>query len=500
MNQHPTKSDTLTRLKWILVPVLCGMLVGCGNQWSSGDRVLVSKCSYDNGFTHPHRYDVVVFKWPGDRPGKGPMDNNTPKNYIKRLLGLPGELLAIFFGRIYRWTPAENGAPAYDDDKTVKDTNELLKKFPYMHVDDEKTRAWFEEGQFEILRKTPAIMLAMRRLVYDNDFQAKDLKGKLDRWSPSPKSGWKTDAATGFASDARDGDVDWLHYQHLLRPEAGQPVVGGDNTRPKLITDTMAYNSLKTVYQDPNTKGFSITDRTPHHPHWVGDLMLECNVEIVQPSGEFVLELNKGIFRYQARWDLATGVCKLKSIDIHNKETDLGSKDTNLKGSGNHFVRLANFDSRLTVWVNRSLPFGDGVDYDPPEIRSKKEGKLSDDELAVRRGPHENDVKRPASIGSKGANVKVTHVGVWRDTYYVTSVSPGADYESPTTWSNPQDWDGIRKARFSTMYVQPGHYLCLGDNSQASSDSRDWGLVPERLMLGRALVVYFPFERIGLIR
>ena len=50
------------------------------------------------------------------------------------------------------------------------------------------------------------------------------------------------------------------------------------------------------------------------------------------------------------------------------------------------------------------------------------------------------------------------------------------------------------------MYVQPGHYLCLGDNSQASSDSRDWGLVPERLMLGRALLVYYPFDRVGRIR
>ena len=51
-----------------------------------------------------------------------------------------------------------------------------------------------------------------------------------------------------------------------------------------------------------------------------------------------------------------------------------------------------------------------------------------------------------------------------------------------------------------TMYVQPGHYLCLGDNSQQSSDSRDWGLVPNRLLLGRALLVYFPFDRMGPIR
>jgi signal peptidase I len=37
----------------------------------------------------------------------------------------------------------------------------------------------------------------------------------------------------------------------------------------------------------------------------------------------------------------------------------------------------------------------------------------------------------------------------------------------------------------------------MGDNSAESSDSRYWGLVPERLMLGRALVVYFPFWPLG---
>ena len=43
-------------------------------------------------------------------------------------------------------------------------------------------------------------------------------------------------------------------------------------------------------------------------------------------------------------------------------------------------------------------------------------------------------------------------------------------------------------------------YLVLGDNSPASSDSRTWGTVPQRLMLGRALMVYFPFDRFGPIR
>ena len=37
-------------------------------------------------------------------------------------------------------------------------------------------------------------------------------------------------------------------------------------------------------------------------------------------------------------------------------------------------------------------------------------------------------------------------------------------------------------------------------NSPMSADSRDWGLVPARLMLGRALMVYWPYNRAGAIR
>src|SRR5438552_1426081 len=98
----------MTWKKWLFISVVLGALFGCNNNWSSGDRVLVSKLSYDNGVTKPGRYEVVVFTFP-----EAPVDKGTPKNYIKRLLGLPGELLAIFFGRVYRWNLPEGGEPPF---------------------------------------------------------------------------------------------------------------------------------------------------------------------------------------------------------------------------------------------------------------------------------------------------------------------------------------------------------------------------------------------------
>jgi signal peptidase I len=470
----------MTFRKWILLSLVFSMLVGCDGRWSSGDRVLVSKCAYDNGVTGPHRFDVVVFKYPVT-----PVKNGTPTNYIKRLLGLPGELLAIFFGRVYRWNPPE-GAPTPFVDPEVS-ANDLWKTAS-MHKNDPATqKTFFETGEFDIVRKPPSVLMAMRRLVYDNDYQATDLKGKLDRWNPAPNSGWKADKAIGFVHDGKTGDpTDWLRYQHLARPDG--PVAGGGKEKPKLITDSMAYN---------NFNGQLVTN-----PNWVGDLMIEADVEIVEPKGEFLFELNKGIFKYQARWDLATGQCNLKSIDINGNEKDLGSAETSVKSPGSYMLRFANIDARLTVWVDRALPFGEGKEYQPPEVRAKHEKDLPSEIIEARRGPQANDLK-PASVGSKGAHLKISHVRLWRDTYYTTTPEPGEwDYQPHRveSWSDPAQWDAIRRPHALTMYVQPGHYLCMGDNSQASSDSRSWGVVPERLMLGRALVVYFPLDRVGLIR
>jgi signal peptidase I len=47
----------------------------------------------------------------------------------------------------------------------------------------------------------------------------------------------------------------------------------------------------------------------------------------------------------------------------------------------------------------------------------------------------------------------------------------------------------------ATFEVPPQNYFALGDNSYQSSDSRDWGLVPERNVVGCGLVVYWPFSR-----
>jgi signal peptidase I len=52
----------------------------------------------------------------------------------------------------------------------------------------------------------------------------------------------------------------------------------------------------------------------------------------------------------------------------------------------------------------------------------------------------------------------------------------------------------ILRSPDQTYTVPAEHYFALGDNSYHSSDSRDWGPVPQKNIMGRGVFVYWPFR------
>ena len=65
----------------------------------------------------------------------------------------------------------------------------------------------------------------------------------------------------------------------------------------------------------------------------------------------------------------------------------------------------------------------------------------------------------------------------------------------------PALWDSDLGARASISQITLGNdeYFVLGDDRLSSADSRIWGPVKQRSILGKALVLYFPFNKFSFL-
>jgi len=78
-------------------------------------------------------------------------------------------------------------------------------------------------------------------------------------------------------------------------------------------------------------------------------------------------------------------------------------------------------------------------------------------------------------------------ITIQNTTVIVDGVTLKEPYVDPARQGNPYAYKVI-----SNMVVPVNDYFVLGDNRGGSSDSRDWGFVPRKNIIGRAAFVYWP--------
>ncbi len=119
-------------------------------------------------------------------------------------------------------------------------------------------------------------------------------------------------------------------------------------------------------------------------------------------------------------------------------------------------------------------------------FRSPKRGEIivfkTPPEAAIRCGSGGTFVKR--LIGLPGDRVSE------RDGYVYIN---GARLDEPYLKADRRDHEAPR----SWPRVAPDHYFFMGDNRRQSCDSRSWGTVPRRNLIGEVFFVYWPPNRIG---
>lgn len=506
----------------------------------NGDRLVVDKVTYL--LSAPKRWDVIVFKYP----------YNPKQNYIKRLVGLPGETLRIHNGDIF-------SKPA-------------------------------GESEFKICRKPPHKLRALLQIVHDSEHIPTALieaKGpsRWQQWSKVKSDRlWKIDREENretYSITNPTKDIAWLSYRHLLPsltvssqdttsasfewhlPESNSELQG------QLITDFYPYNQNTIRLRELPVR--HVNEKPGYH--WAGDLAVECDADIESSSGELLLQLVEGGIKYTCTIDVSSGKATLsvqsesshvdepvRFVDESGKSRKTISAQTEVHGAGSYRLRFANADDELTLWVDEHV-----VQFDhPAQFQSPSN-------LSPRWTPEEPLDAEPIRIGSKNCVVTIDRLKVLRDLYYIALKSPpmlgggldSMDYspgefqsyidefnakateyemlrrqhaallntplteettsqirkideelqrleieiqaavEGPVsevraTLTDPRLWNDTKlftTRRHVDFKLEEGQYLPMGDNSPSSKDGRIWGpehYVDEDWLIGKAEFVFWP--------
>ncbi|MHA7814373.1 MAG: S26 family signal peptidase [Phycisphaerales bacterium] len=439
----------------ILQDPMSGMQVTDTNRrLAAGDRVFVLK--YLPLLHHPERWDVVVFKNPGQHI-----------NYIKRLIGLPGEQLAVVDGDVFTRPYVEGQTATSGWDAWTKD-------------------------DWQVQRKPERVQRAMLQEVFDSSYAPVE---QIEYRSPFTGIGAGWDGVGTGREYAFDG--------------SGSTTLRWNDRRP--ITDFNAYNQTL-----PRIDLFASSDDTSYpdgvRPFPTSDLALSCNIR--SQGGGVVASptITARGMELRAQIDLGAGSASVMmrdatSADSPWTELDSGSFGPVGEGGWAH-VEFWHIDQALWVFIDGELVAGgaeQGAYEWTPAQRASAATAMSWQELEdypdVGDGVsslgvfHKTElyVKPEVRWDFEGGPFELTHVRVQRD------ISYHIHQRVVTRGAHPNNFPTMTGEQF---------FMC-GDNSSNSEDSRLWrdndinawvrqeiddapGVVNRDLVVGKAFVVYFP--------
>ncbi len=290
---------------------------------ANGDRILVLKCIYQ--FFEPKRWDVIVFKNPTD----------PAINYIKRLIGLPGEKIQIIDGDIYI-----NGQISR---KPAKVQQEL-----WMPVYD---------NDFQPVRPTvPAFNFNHQR--WEQPFRAEE---RYSKWIIDPS------APTLFHLDCPTDEISTMSYNSSI----------GNDFRA-----TYAYDEVRRYREQP----------------YCSDLMVRFYVRSELNDGRIGIGLSKYETQYEA-WFNLTGEMVIEKKDKDGSDVELTRKSIKPCQTGEPvLIQFANVDHQLIFQSgNETLTYDLGRDPESagrirddvqPEVKIFGAGKMSLFHVAIFRDLH----------------------------------------------------------------------------------------------------------------
>ncbi len=428
----------------------------------SGDRILVFKwpLDLDLGDVMPQRWDVTVFKDPGPKS----------QNFIKRLVGMPNEVLEIINGDVYvapvselsestlTWLDSQRESKYLlrPDVRGLPSANLLAK----IRTNEEAAREELD-SKLRISRKSDAAQEALWKIVYHHDYPPRQRDPGQPRWQPHPaeQSAWDT-SNRKLVCRGVDETSSVLNF-------AGS-----------MVDDLCPYN-LNLVAEHLN-------NRTQRYP--VSDLRLEFVLVPREGGGALKVGLPQFEDHFWAviRMDGHVALFRTKGgPPAADAQPLCENRVSAFQFDQPVAMSFEKVDYRVTLEVNDALVL-------------ETDDSMFVSDLVELRHRNNRSAGSPVLVGD-ALGFEMWHVSLWRDTHY-TSLGNGRGLRLAVG----SGWGTEGKP----IWLRDEEYFMLGDNSSASKDSRLWtelghhvddrgediqlGTVPHDLLIGRAFFVYWP--------